>query len=65
MITSFVSRFRALVAVLSILISLAIFILASLYYRSYPAGGLRLADISFWMLFIGSVAAGLLDLSLF
>jgi hypothetical protein len=53
MITSFVSRFRALVAVLSILISLAIFILASIHYRSYPAGGLRLVGISFWILFLG------------
>jgi hypothetical protein len=44
---------------------LAVFLLASLYYRPYPAGGLRLVDISFWILFLGSVAAGLLDISLF
>jgi len=65
MIVSLASKFRALTAALSILISLAVFIIASLYYRSYPAGGLRLVDISFWILLIGSVAAGLLDLSLF
>lgn len=59
MITSLISRFRALIAALSILSSLAVFIIASLYYRSYPAGGLMLVDISFWILFIGSVAAGL------
>ena len=64
MITSFISRFRSFIAVLSIVISLAVFILASLYYRPYPAG-LRLVDISFWILFLGSVAAGLLDISLF
>jgi len=58
-------RFRALIAILSILISLTVFIIAILYYRPYPAGGLRLVDISFWILFMGSVAAGLLDLSLF
>jgi len=65
MITSLVSRFRVLIAVLSISISLVVFILANLYYQPHPAGGLRLVDISFWILFIGSVAAGLLDLSLF
>jgi hypothetical protein len=64
MIASFISRFRALIAVLSIAFSLAVFILASFYYRPYPAG-LRLVDISFWILFLGSVAAGLLDTSLF
>ena len=65
MITSLILRFRALIAALSILISLGVFILASLYYQPYPAGGLRLVDNSFWILFIGSVAAGHLDLSLF
>jgi len=64
MITLLISRFRALIAVLSIVFSLAVFLLASLYYRPYPAG-LRLVDISFWILFLGSVAAGLLDISLF
>jgi hypothetical protein len=65
LITSLIPRFRALVAVLSVLLSLTAFLLASLYYRSYPDGGLRLVDISFWILFLGSVAAGLLDISLF
>jgi hypothetical protein len=65
MLVSLVSRFRVLIAVLSISISLTVFILANLYYQPHPAGGLRLVDISFWILFIGSVAAGLLDLSLF
>jgi len=65
MITSFVSRFRTLVAVLSILTSLGVFIFASFYYRPYSAGGFRLVDVSFWILFIGSVPAGLPELSLF
>ena len=58
-------RFRAFIAALSISISLAVFTLANLYYQPYSADGLRLVDISFWILFIGSVAAGLLDISLF
>jgi hypothetical protein len=47
MITSLNSRFRALITVLSIVISLAVFILVSLYYQPYPAGRLRLVDIAF------------------
>jgi hypothetical protein len=64
MITLLISRFRALIAVLSIVFSLAVFLLASLYYRPYPAGA-QACGYLFLDTLLGSVAAGLLDISLF
>ena len=57
------SRFRVIVAALSIAIFLLVFNTAYLCYHSTSAAWL--VDISFWLLSIGSIVAGLLDLSLF
>jgi len=65
MIASLFSRFRVLSVALSISICLMVFSLANLHYQPYSIGWLRLVDVSFWLLSVGSVAAGLLDLSLF
>jgi hypothetical protein len=56
------SRFRVLIAALSIAIFLLVFNTANLCYHSTSAAWL--VDISFWLLSIGSIVAELLDLSL-
>jgi hypothetical protein len=63
MLTPLFSRFRVIIAALSIAIFLLVFNTANLCYHSTSAAWL--IDISFWLLSIGSIVAGLLDLSLF
>jgi len=59
-----VSRYRALVATSSIALHHVVFVLAYLYCERGSLGWLRLVDIAFWILFLGSTAAGFLDLKL-
>jgi hypothetical protein len=49
----------------SIAICLLVFNYAILNYTPYSLGWFRLIDISFWVLFLGSLTGGLLDLSLY
>jgi len=65
MIMLFVSRFRVLIVALSISIFLMVFSFVNLYYQPFSIAWLRLVDISLWLLSIGSMVAGFLDLLLF
>ena len=59
-----VSRYRALVAASSIALHHVVFVLAYLYCERGSLGWLRLVDMAFWILFLGSTVAGFLDLKL-
>jgi len=59
-----VSRCRALVAASSIALHYVVFVLAYLYCERGSLGWLRLVDMAFWILFLGSTVAGFLDLKL-
>jgi len=61
----FVSRFRVLIVAFSIAICLLIFNFANLRYTPLSPGWFRLIDMAFWILFLGSVITGFLDISLF
>ena len=62
---STISKFRVLIVAFSIVICLFVFSCAILNYTPCSLGWFRLIDMSIWVLFLGSLAAGLLDLSLY
>jgi len=64
-VISFIFRFRVLIVFSSIIACLAILSYANLYFKSYPSGWFRLVDISFWVLFFGSLIAGCIDILVF
>ena len=59
-----VSRYRVLVVASSIALYYVVFVLACLYYEGGSLGWLRLVDMAYWVLFLGSTVAGFLDLKL-
>jgi len=65
MLVEVISRFRVLIVASSIAASVFLFGFANLYYEPWSAGWLRLVDLTFWVLFIGSMLAGLVEFQLF
>ena len=65
MFVDFVFRFRVLVAALSIAVCVLLFSVAIMHYESGSTAWLRLADLSFWILFVGCFLAGFAELKLF
>ena len=60
-----VSRYRVLVVASSIALFHVVFVLVYLYCERGSLGLLRLVDMAFWILFLGSTVAGFLDLKLY
>ena len=65
MLLDAVFRFRVLIAAFSIAVSVFLFGFACLCYVPWSAGWLRLVDLAFWVLSIGSMFAGFAEFWLF
>jgi hypothetical protein len=64
-VLSVVSRFRVLVVAFSIVATVFLFGFANLCYVPWSVGWLRLVDLAFWVLSIGSMFAGFAEFWLF
>ena len=65
MLLDAVFRFRVLIAAFSIAVSVFLFGFACLCYVPWSAGWLRVVDLAFWVLSIGSMFAGFAEFRLF